>query len=150
MARGRCRECRALLPAAGSAGGRPQLYCGERCRARHPRFMRRLDVAAERRDGRLEVTGEERHRLRAEAFAVAYAARRLAAELEAEAQQEPWRQPAWSHQPRPEDGRPGAPYTRAARDVLHAAEQALVQAVAVDRAAGCSYGCQAVTFDGWS
>ncbi|MFF3748584.1 hypothetical protein, partial [Streptomyces kronopolitis] len=81
MARRRCLECRALLPEAGSAGGRPQLYCGERCRARHRRFMHRLDMTAERRDDRLEATDEERHRLRADVFAVAHAARRLAAEL---------------------------------------------------------------------
>ncbi|MEV7471971.1 hypothetical protein AB0O20_36645 [Streptomyces kronopolitis] len=96
--------------------------------------MRRLDEAEERRDGRLEATGEERHRLRAEAFAVAHAARRLAAQLEAQAQQEPWRQPAWSTQPR--SGRSAAPYTRAARDILNTAEHALAQAVTADRAAG--------------
>ncbi|MFF7234362.1 hypothetical protein [Streptomyces sioyaensis] len=140
MVRRRCRECRALLPEAGPAGGRPQLYCGERCRARHRRFMRRLDDATERHDGRLEATGEERHRLRADVFAVAHAARRLAAQLEAQAQQEPWHQPAWSSQPRPQSGRPAAPYTRAASDILNTAEQALAQAVAADRAAGQTWG----------
>ncbi|MEU4850572.1 hypothetical protein [Streptomyces gilvosporeus] len=136
MPRRRCLECRALLPEASPAGGRPQLYCSARCRGRHRRFMRRYALAADRRDDRLEATDEERHRLRATVFAVAREARRLAAELEAEAQQPVWRQPAWSERAYPEFGLPGAPYTRAALEILDAAEQALAQAVTADRAAG--------------
>ncbi|MFL4497357.1 hypothetical protein ACJ6WD_39895 [Streptomyces sp. VTCC 41912] len=132
MTRRRCIECGTRLPEASLAGGRPQLYCSARCRGRHRRLGRHQDQRAER----LEAAAEERYALRADAFAVARAARDLAAALDAEAQLRPGDQPAGWLRPEPELGRPAAPYTRAVLPLLAAVHQAVHQAVAVDRAAG--------------
>ncbi|MFC5149908.1 hypothetical protein [Streptomyces aureoversilis] len=137
MARHRCHGpgCGLLLPDAGPAGGRPRLFCSERCRSRHRRLMQRIDRGRERREDRLQATAEERHRLRAAAFTVAREARRLAAALDAEAAEPDWRQPAGWGRPHPA-GRLGAPYTRSALQLLEAAHVAVAAAVAADRAAG--------------
>ncbi len=142
MARHYCRGpgCTRLLPEAGPAGGRPRLYCSDRCRSRDRRLRERIDRGLDRREARLEETAEDRHRLTAAAYVVAREARHLAAVLDAEADQPDWRQPAWWNRPEPDLGRPGAPYTRAALTLLEAAQQAVAAAVAADRAAG----------DGWA
>ncbi|MEU1816785.1 hypothetical protein ABZ543_16500 [Streptomyces roseifaciens] len=140
MTRHRCPECGLLLPDVGPAGGRPRRYCSERCRSRERRFMQRIERGMEQREDRLQATDEERHRLRAAAYVVAREARRLAAALDAEAAEPDWRQPAGRDRSRPEDSGPGAPYTRAALDLLAAAHTAVAAAVAADRAAG----------DGWA
>ncbi|WP_143667115.1 hypothetical protein [Streptomyces sp. FBKL.4005] len=91
----------------------------------------------ERKEARTDTTAEERHRLRVAAYEVATVARRLAAALDAEAEKPDYEQPAWwAERPEPERGRPGAPYTRAALELLEAARQAVAAAVVADRTAG--------------
>ncbi|WP_367140989.1 MULTISPECIES: hypothetical protein [Streptomyces] len=102
--------------------------------------MQRIERGMERREDQLQATDEERHRLRGAAYVVAREARRLAAVLDAEAAEPAWRQPGWEDRSRPDSGRPGAVYTRAALDLLEAAHAAVAAAVAADRAAG----------DGWA
>ncbi|WP_189867110.1 hypothetical protein [Streptomyces poonensis] len=140
--RQRCQGpgCAELLPEAGVRGGRPRRYCSERCRSSSRRFLALLDRCLARRGARLETMAEERHLLRSAAYTVANEARGLAAVLDAEAGRPGWEQPAWWDRARPELGRPGAPYTRAALELLEAAHLAVAAAVAADRAPG----------DGWA
>ncbi|WP_190133442.1 hypothetical protein [Streptomyces mashuensis] len=90
----------------------------------------------ETKEARADATAEERHRLRSAVYAVAREARRLAAALDAEAAKPEYDQPAWWDRARPESGRPGAPYTRAALGLLEAAQEAVAIAVTADRTAG--------------
>ncbi len=137
MTRHRCQGpgCYKLLPEASPRGGRPQMYCSERCRSRvrrsHQRYVRRVET----KEARVDATAEERHRLQSAAYAVAREARSLAAALDAEAAKPEYDQPAWWDRPRPEFGRPGAPYTRAALALLEAAQEAVAAAVTADRTA---------------
>ncbi|MFD4144642.1 hypothetical protein [Streptomyces sp. NPDC058572] len=117
MTRRKCLGCRRQLTEPSSRGGRPQRFCSERCRSRWRRFGEALARGRDQRDQRLETTGEERYRLRSQAYTVASTARRMAAVLDEEEKHEDWRQPAWD---RPRPGRP-ATYTAAALELLDAA-----------------------------
>ncbi|MFF8594979.1 hypothetical protein ACF061_26735 [Streptomyces sp. NPDC015220] len=81
---------------------------------------------------RPERTTEHRHELRSAASTLANAARRLAAELDAEATR---RQPAGPRTPAPPTGQPPTGHTRAALDILHAARHLVMAAVTADRTA---------------
>ncbi|TJZ41219.1 hypothetical protein FCH28_37685 [Streptomyces piniterrae] len=137
MTRHRCNgpDCYKLLPEASLHGGRPRLYCSERCRSRHRRRSRGYDHLLKQREERTSSAAEERHRLRTAAYEVAREARRLAAVLDDEADRPRYEQPAWSDR---WFGRPGpeAPYTRATLELVETVHQALAAAVAADRAAG--------------
>jgi hypothetical protein len=141
MTRHRCKGpgCYKLLPEASPKGGRPRLYCSERCRSRVRRSYERYVHRVETKEARVDATAEERHRLRSAVYAVASEARRLAAALDAEAAKPEYDQPAWWDRIEPERGRPAAPYTRAALELLEAARQAVAAAVVADRTAAWSW-----------
>jgi hypothetical protein len=106
--------------------------------------MARIDRNADRREVRLEDAGERRYEVRSAAYAVASVARRLAAELDAEAERPDWQQPAGWHGTRRErepwePWYPAGRYTAAALDVLDEAHRLVAAAVAADRAAGCDW-----------
>ncbi|MER6433961.1 hypothetical protein ABT272_40605 [Streptomyces sp900105245] len=86
------------------------------------------------------------HRLRSAAYAVAREARRLATVPDEEAAKPRWAQPAWDPS-RPDLGRPAAPYTRAALELLDAAHEAMAAAVTADRAAGRGWAAIAATLE---
>ncbi|WP_435260495.1 hypothetical protein [Streptomyces sp. 1222.5] len=94
----------------------------------------------------MDATGEERHRLRSAAYTVACEARRLAAVLDEETAKPRWAKPA-RDQPRPDLGRPAAPYTRAVLQLLNAAHEAIAAAVAADRAAGSGWAAIAAALN---
>ncbi|OYP10137.1 hypothetical protein CFC35_41600 [Streptomyces sp. FBKL.4005] len=102
--------------------------------------MARIDRNTDRREVRLDGVAERRYEVRSAAYAVASAARRLAAELDAEAERPDWLQPAWHGAPRArEPWQPAGRYTTAALGVLDEAHRLVAAAVAADRAAGCDW-----------
>ncbi|MFG3158116.1 hypothetical protein ACGF7W_39455 [Streptomyces sp. NPDC048219] len=127
--------CGHVLASICLRGGRPRLYCSERCRSRARRLRDRIDRNLERREDRAGAVGEQRHLLRAAAYTAATSARRLAAELDAEANR-PEEYPGRWRELAPERGRAAGQYTRAALEVLEAARLVVAAAVAADRAAG--------------
>ncbi|GHF74132.1 hypothetical protein GCM10010218_64080 [Streptomyces mashuensis] len=103
--------------------------------------MAKINQCTDRREVRLEDTAERRHEVRAAAYAVAGAARRLAAELDAEAERPDWQQPAGWHGRRltAQPQHPAGRYTTAALEVLDQAHGLVAAAVAADRAAGADW-----------
>ncbi|MCG0068450.1 hypothetical protein L0F81_35185 [Streptomyces tricolor] len=102
--------------------------------------MTRIDRNAERREVRLDGVAERRYEVRSAAYAVASAARRLAAELDTEAERPDWQQSAWHGALRTrEPWQPAGRYTTAALRVLDEAHRLVAAAVAADRAAGCDW-----------
>ncbi|MGW1674569.1 hypothetical protein [Streptomyces sp. NPDC002324] len=79
-----------------------------------------------------------RHEMRTAAYRVAREARIVAAELDAQDSRPGWQQPGWEL-PAERPGLPSAEYTRAALNVLDAAQQLLSAAVDLDRAAGIGW-----------
>lgn len=99
-----------------------------------------MQRAGGRRETRLVVVGEELHGLRSAAYATANAARRLAADLDAEPDRPERDQPAaWHGRKPPADWTGAGRYTRAALEVLGSAADLMAAAVAADRAAGSNW-----------
>ncbi|MDX2802320.1 hypothetical protein [Streptomyces scabiei] len=104
--------------------------------------MAKIGRNADRREVRLDDAGERRHEVRSVAYAVASTARRLAAELDAEAERPDYRQPAGWHGSRLAVSASwylAGRYTAAALDVLDEAQRLVAVAVAADRAAGADW-----------
>ncbi|WP_411152958.1 hypothetical protein [Streptomyces sp. A30] len=104
--------------------------------------MAKIDRNTDRREVRLEDADERRHEMRSAAYTVASAARRVAVELDAEAERPDYRQPAGWHGSRLAVSASwylAGRYTAAALDVLDEAHRLVASAVAADRAAGADW-----------
>ncbi|WP_432112567.1 hypothetical protein [Streptomyces sp. YPW6] len=123
-------RCTVLLPAPRAGGGRPRLYCSERCRSAHRRLVARIDRGLLNRAETADATEEALHRLRSAVYAVAAQARHTAHALD----------PQTAREPRDRlDGGPPATSTRAVLGLVEAAHTALAAAVEADRTAGSGW-----------
>ncbi|MEU2578750.1 hypothetical protein ACIP3B_36240 [Streptomyces anulatus] len=131
-------SCTVLLPAPGADGGRPRLYCGERCRSAHRRLAARIDRGLLNRAETADATEEALHKLRSAVYSVAAEARHMAQALDPQA----------ARQPRDrQEGGPAATATLAALGLVEAAHSALTAAVEADRAAGSGWSAIGVALD---